>query len=101
MCGKLSALSLSLDLYKGVKAEKALLSLQLRRFEVPCIRSKCKKNLCIFADSGRPTPKITRADSGRPGLSTDVNVTLLVDFGQPVTGFGPSGFDIKNGTLIR
>ncbi|GAQ84810.1 hypothetical protein KFL_002070060 [Klebsormidium nitens] len=53
-----------------------------------------------YYDSGRPTPKITRADSGRPGLSTDVNVTLLVDFGQPVTGFGPSGADVRNGTLI-
>lgn len=55
----------------------------------------------MSADSGRPTPTITRADDARPGISSDVNVTLLVDFGQPVTGFSPSSVQITNGTLIR
>jgi hypothetical protein len=55
----------------------------------------------LSAENGRAVPTLTRiAPSGaRQGLTTEVNITVLVDFHQIVVGFNGSGIQITNGFL--
>jgi hypothetical protein len=53
------------------------------------------------AENGRPVPTLSRIrpSGAREGLTTEVNITVLVDFHQNVVGFSAAGVQITNGFL--